>query len=85
MARKLFEKNYRNNPYIYRVVNVLSSFCTNYAEANRALDKNPNDTRSLMVRAYCMDFASWLSESTGKGFGDVGDMIIKMMESENDE
>ena len=82
---KLFEKNYKNNPYIYRMVNVLSSFCRNYAEANRVLEKNPCDTRSLMVKGYCNDFARWLSENTGFDFGEIGTMITKMIESENEE
>ena len=69
---KLFENNYRTNPYVYGMVNVLSSFCRDYAEANSALEKNPDDTRCMMVRAYCVDFANYLSETTGLGYGNVG-------------
>ena len=82
---KLFENNYRTNPYVYGMVNVLSSFCRDYAEANRALEKNPDDTRCMMVRAYCFDFANWLSETTGLDYGSVGQLIVRMMEAENDE
>ena len=56
---KLFENNYKHNPYVYGMVNVLSSFCRDYNEANRALEKYPNDTRCMMIRAYCVDFANF--------------------------
>ena len=82
---KLFENNYKHNPYVYGMVNVLSSFCRDYNEANRALEKNPNDTRCMMVRAYCIDFANWLSETTEMDYGSVGQLIVRMMEAGNDE
>ena len=77
---KLFENNYKHNPYVYGMVNVLSSFCRDYNEANRALEKNPNDTRCMMVRSYCVDFANWLSETTEMDYGTVGQLIVRMME-----
>ena len=49
---KLIKTNYKTNPYVYGMVNVLSSFCRDYNEANRALEKMPNDARCMMVRAY---------------------------------
>ena len=61
---KLFENNYRTNPYVYGMVNVLSSFCRDYNEANRVLEKHPNDTRCMLRRDYCVDLANWLSETT---------------------
>ena len=67
------------------MVNVLSSFCRDYAEANRALEKNPDDTCCMMVRAYCVDFANYLSETTGLGYGNVGELIVRMMEAGSDE
>ena len=82
---KLFENNYRTNPYVYGMVNVLSSFCRDYNEANRALEKSPNDTRCMMVRAYCVDFANWLSETTEMDYGTVGQLIVRMMEVGNGE
>ena len=82
---KLFENNYRHNPYVYGMVNVLSSFCRDYNEANRALEKYPNDTRSMMVRTYCVDFANWLSETTEMDYGSVGELIVRMMEAGSDE
>ena len=82
---KLFENNYRTNPYVYGMVNVLSSFCRDYAEANSALEKNPDDTRCMMVRAYCVDFANYLSETTGLGYGNVGELIVRMMKAGSDE
>ena len=79
---KLFENNYRTNPYVYGMVNVLSSFCRDYA---KALEKMPNDARCMMVRAYCVDFANYLSETTGLGYGNVGELIVRMMEAGSDE
>ena len=84
MAR-LFETNYRANPYVYRMVNVLHSFCRDYDEANKVLKRNPNDTRCMMVRTYCVDFANWLSETTGMDYGSVGQLIVRMMEVGDDE
>ena len=47
---KLFENNYRTNPYVYGMVNVLSSFCRDYL-----------------------------------GYGNVGELIVRMMEAGSDE
>jgi hypothetical protein len=38
-----------------------------------------------MVRAYCIDFANYLSETTGLGYGNVGELIVRMMEAGSDE
>ena len=57
---KLIKTNYKTNPYVYGMVNVLSSFCRDYNEANKALEKMPNDARCMMVRAYGYDFAKGL-------------------------
>ena len=84
MAR-LFENNYSNNPYVYGVVNVLYNFCRDYDEAGKILTKNPEDTRGKMVRGYCVDFANWLSETTGLGYGSIGQLIVRMMEAEGYE
>ena len=82
---KLIKTNYKTNPYVDGMVNVLSSFCRDYNEANKALEKMPNDARCMMVRAHCFDFANWLSETTGLEYGSVGQLIVRMMEAENDE
>ncbi len=82
---KLIDNKYRTNPYVYGMVNVLSSFCRDYAEANRALERNPNDTRCMMIREYCYDFARFMSETTGRDFRMVGELIEKMLEAGNDE
>ena len=82
---KLIKTNYKTNPYVYGMVNVLSSFCRDYNEANKALEKMPNDARCMMVRAYCFDFANWLSETTGLEYDSVGQLIVRMMEAGNDE
>ena len=82
---KLFENNYKTNPYVYGMINVLSSFCRDYNDANRALERHPNDTRCMMVRAYCFDFANWLSEMLALDYGSVGQLIVRMMEAANDE
>ena len=82
---KLFENNYKTNPYVYGMVNVLSSFCRDYADASKALEKNPIDTRCIMIRTYCVDFANWLSEVTQLDYGSVGELIVRMMEAGEDE
>ena len=82
---KLFENNYRTNPYIYGMVNVLASFCRDYNDANRALEKHPNDTRCMMVREYCVDFANLRSETTGLDYGSVGQLIVRMMEVDDEK
>ena len=46
---KLIKTNYKTNPYVYGMVNVLSSFCRDYNEANKALEKMPNDARWIMM------------------------------------
>ena len=82
---KLFENNYQTNPYVYGMVNVLSSFCRDYDEAQKVLERNPNDIRAAMVRAYCVDFANYLSETMEADYRTVGKTIIRMMEAGNDE
>ena len=82
---KLIKTNYKTNPYVYGMVNVLSSFCRDYNEANKALEKMPNDARCMMVRSYCVDFANWLSETTEMDYGTVGQLIVRMMEVGNGE
>ena len=82
---KLFENNYRTNPYIYGMVNVISSFCRDYNEANRVLEKRPNDTRCMMMKTYCNEFLVWLSDTTESDFGTVGKMVMKMLEVDSDE
>ena len=81
----IIEKNYRTNPYVYGVINAISSFCRDYDESQKVLARNPNDIRAAMVRAYCVDFANWLSETMASDYKTVGETIVRMMEEGNDE
>ena len=80
----LIENNYSKNPYIYDVVNVLWRFCKDYDESQKALIKNPTEIRAALVRAYCMEFARWLSETMQADFMTVGETIARMMEEGNE-
>ena len=77
--------NYKNNPYVYDMVNVATRFCRDYDDFQKALAKNPNDIRAALVRAYCMDFATWLSKMMAADFKTVGETIVRMMEAGCDE
>lgn len=79
------KKYYARNPYVYGMVNVLVSFCRDYADAQKALEKNPEDVRGIMVRDYCFGFADWLSAATGLDRKGIGEMLLKMMEGGTDE
>ena len=81
----IIEKNYSKNPYVYDMVNVLWRFCKDYDEAQRTLAKNPNEIRAALVRAYCLEFARWLSETMEADFYVVGETIVRMMEEGYEE
>ena len=77
--------NYARNPYVYGMVNVFVSFCRDYADAQKALERNPEDIRGVMVRDYCFAFADWLSAATGLDRKGIGEMLLKMMEDGTDD
>ena len=81
----VIQKNYSKNPYVYDMVNVLWRFCKDYDEAQKTLAKNPTEVRAALVRAYCMEFSRWLSESLRADFKTVTETIVRMMEDGNDE
>ena len=76
------KKRYEKNPYAYAVVNALCCFARDYADAKTDLEKKPGDEHALIVIDFCIDFADWLHDATGFSRQEIGQMILKMAEEE---
>ena len=79
-------RNNVDNPYIFGMMSVLMKYCVDYADASRALRKNPEDIWGTIIHERCIDFADWMCEVTGLDYVELGELIIRMLEEDcNDQ
>ena len=80
----VIKKNYKNNPYVYDIVNALWRLFRDYDEAQKTLNKNPTDIRAVLTRDYCMEFIRFMSETMEMGVKETSDTIVRMMGEGNE-